>query len=286
MNFYASGIINMFQEHRVVVVTPAGRQRYLEALIPQVQSMKEIVDEYRLWVNTTEESDIRYMQDIAAEDPDFITLEYLPEGVQHSGNMSIHHFFRNCQDPKTVYVRFDDDIILLDTQTAFQDFLQWRIENPQFFLVYGTILNNAVCSHLLQRYGKLDTNRGFAGYACTDATGWKDPSFAENVHRQVLSQPDLAYFRPGVNWYLHLYERVSINCISWLGTDFAAFGGNVGADEEQWLSCDMPRILGRMNVIYGGYACVHYAFFTQRTHLDATDILDAYISKRSKQSKR
>jgi hypothetical protein len=266
----------MYEGYKIVVVTPAGRKAYLQLLIPQIQSMRSVVDEYRLWVNTTDPADIKYMQEEALKDPDFVKLEYLPDSVPHNGNLSIYTFFKNCQDPKTIYVRFDDDIIYIDTLEAFKNFLQYRIENPQYFLVYATILNNAVISHLLQRMGKLDMKAGYAGYECIDEVGWRDPLFAENIHHQILAWPSLNHLHLGCNWLLAANERVSINCISWLGYDFSTFDGNVGHDEELWLSCEKPRADNRMNVIYGGFACVHYAFHTQRAHMDGTNVLSSY----------
>ena len=78
------------------------------------------------------------------------------------------------------------------------------------------------------------------------------------------------------DWILYFNERVSINCISWLGSTFSEFDGQVGHDEEQWLACDAPVLKNKMNIIYGGFVCVHYSFFTQRDHLDKTDILQLY----------
>jgi hypothetical protein len=79
-------------------------------------------------------------------------------------------------------------------------------------------------------------------------------------------------------WHCLEYERVSINCISWLGSTFAQFNGKVGIDEEQWLSVDKPRTMepGSHNVIIGNAIVAHFSFYTQRAHLDATDILDEY----------
>ena len=74
---------------------------------------------------------------------------------------------------------------------------------------------------------------------------------------------------PGFEPVFEDYERVSINCISWLGSDFASFGGEVGKDEELWLSCVKPAETARPNVMYGGFAVVHFAFQTQRARLES-----------------
>lgn len=269
----------MYRGRRVVVVTPAGRRRYMRLLVPQILGLRDVVDEYRIWQNTEDATNIQYFQSLAAEHPDFVTVETLPPGVKVTGCITICRFFRNCADPDTVYVRFDDDIVLLDSLEAFKALLDFRIDNPRYFLVYGTVLNNSIITHVLQRIGALDVGRGKAGYGCMDPTGWRCPHFAEHLHRQVLAAPSLERFRMPVNWDLFHNERVSINCICWLGAEFAAFGGAVGPDEEQWLSVDKPRALRRINCVFGGFVAVHFAFESQRPGLEATDVLARYAER-------
>ena len=272
----------MHRGRRVVVVTPAGRRRYMELLVPQLLAYRDVVDEYRIWINTANRADIEYFEALAAEHPGFVTLARLPPGVPVRGNLTICHFFRACVDPDTVYVRFDDDVVLLDTLDAFRAFLDFRIDHPQLFLVYGTVLNNAVVAHVQQRFGLAPLDRGAVGYGCMDAVGWKCPKFAEGAHRHVLgvlaaNGGKLEGFRMP-NWLLFHYERVSINCISWLGEEFAKFGGVIERDEEKWLSVIKPRQLSKPNCIFGGYVVVHYAFAPQRAHLEATDVLAQYYA--------
>lgn len=266
----------MFADKRVVIVTPAGRRRYMEILLPQVQRLRDagLADEYRLWVNTTDAEDIRWMEQAAAADPDFVKLERLT--IPHDGSFSIYSFFKNCVDPGTVYVRFDDDLVLLDDPARFAEFLAFRIAHPEYFLVYGNILNNAAIAYLHQRVGTLDAAAGVTGAECMDATGWKSPQFVRNLHEQVLSARDLARFRLPFNWALLNYERVSINCISWLGEQFAAFGGKIAKDEEACLASDRPKLMKMPNCVFGGFVCVHYAFYVQRDKLEATDVLARY----------
>ena len=262
----------MIDDCKVVVVTPAGRKRYLELLIPQIVALQPYVDEYRLWANTTDQEDLKYMDEVAKQHSGFVKVE--PLSVKHAGNLSIYSFFKNCVDSETVYVRFDDDIVLIDSPAAFVDMVRFRIANPKYFLVYGNILNNAIVSHIHQRLGNLNLDAGATGYACTDETGWNNPRFAANIHLQVLDSP-LSRFHTR-NWDLFEYERVSINCISWLGSNFAEFNGLVGFDEEQWLSVDKPKTSRQMNCIFGSFVCVHYAFHPQRNYIDKTDILKLY----------
>jgi len=264
----------MLYNYRIVVVTPAGRRRYLELLIPQIIKLRPVVDEYRLWVNTVDNNDIEYMKSVEKEYPDFIKLEYLT--IPHNGNFSICSFFKNCTDLKTIYVRFDDDIIFVDKIESFTKFIEFRINNPEYFLVYANILNNAVISHIHQRLGNFNLDKGITGYSCMDNIGWNNQEFAVNLHNTILKEPvDLSkyYFN---KWILYFFERVSINCLAWLGSTFAEFNGNVDRDEEQWLSVDYPKSVNKMNIIFGNFVVVHYAFYPQRELVDKTDILNRY----------
>lgn len=258
-----------YKGHRVVVVTPAGRRRYLELLIPQVVGLADIVDEYQLWVNTTDSDDIAYMENVQSTNT-LVKLIRLPDDICVNGSKSICNFFKKCIEPNTIYIRFDDDIVLLDTKEAFISFLDFRIGNPQFFLVYGCILNNAITSHLLQRSMQLDTMHGISTYQCMCPVGWRNGEFAKNVHNQIAQNNfDLSKFRMGSNWLLYDCERVSINCISWIGTGLDnACGGIVGAEEEYELSTNIPRKNNMINIIFGGFCCVHFAFYTQRDDVD------------------
>ena len=78
------------------------------------------------------------------------------------------------------------------------------------------------------------------------------------------------------NWILNVYERCSINVISWTGADFKKFDGVVDSDEENFLSTEKPKVLKRPNMIIGDTLFVHYSFYTQREFLDSTDILLRY----------
>ena len=267
----------MFRGYRIVIVTPAGRERYLKLLFKEVYKLREYVDEYRLWVNTTNIDDIKYMEELKLQYPDFVTLEYLT--VEFDYNKSIGSFFKNCIDNNTIYLRFDDDIIELDDKNAFVKFLNFRIDNPNYFLVFANILNNSIISNLHQRFGNFNLNDKLTEYSVVCKTGYFDSEFAENLHRQVLSKP-LNEFRLPIKWVFYNYERVSINCISWFGSEFKKFHGIINHDdEEEWLTTIKPEELKMPCCMFGDYTCVHYAFCTQRAHLDNTDILARYTNR-------
>jgi hypothetical protein len=205
--------------YKMVVAMPAGRRRYMEVMIPRILKQKGFIDEFRIWCNTKNQSDIEYIQKIVSTNNDFVTIDYLPAKADKIGEgWAIHHFFKNAVDPNTVYLRIDDDIVWVE-KDFFKKIYKFRIENPKYFLVYGNIVNNAICDHLCQRNGAYEPEPHY-GFDSNDGNGWRNPILAETKHRKLLeniknNHLEKYRFAPTV---LQNYERVSINCISWLGS--------------------------------------------------------------------
>ena len=248
--------------HRLVVCTPAGRRRYLEVLARHVLA-DPFVDEWRLWANTEDAADVEWMDALAAEEP---RVKVHRPSWPLEGNFSIHKYFPGCCDPDAVYVRLDDDIVFCQFR-AVSELASVRVADPGPFLYYGNVLNNGITSHLHQRSGRLTKAHGLVGYECKDPVAWDSGPFALDLHRAFLTNP-VAKFWQLPDWELWHYERCSINVISWLGRDFAQFGGRFDRDEENWLACVGPRERSRPNQIAGDYLFVHYAFGPQRGAVD------------------
>jgi hypothetical protein len=262
----------MFEGYRIVAVTPAGRRRYLKLLVPQVLAC-DLVDRYDLWVNTSDAGDLAFMEALPALD-ERVRLVPQPDGVP-PGWDAIRDFFRGAQDEDTIYLRLDDDVVWLEPG-FFETLLRFRIANPHYFLVMPLIINNAVCTNLLQTCGKLAPSR-YVGAACMDPVGWRDPGFALLLHRLFI---DLV--RRGETHRLHCgareiaLNRFSINAISWLGRDMAAIGGRVRLGEEEDLSNIIPTRLGRANCFCTDTIAAHFAFYVQRHVVDRSDVLEQY----------
>ena len=84
----------MINNKKIIVVTPAGRKRYMEPLFKYILREKDIIDEYRIWVNTKNKEDIEYFYSLKKEYPGFITLdERFIEEPDCGINFNIHRFF-------------------------------------------------------------------------------------------------------------------------------------------------------------------------------------------------
>ena len=92
----------MFKNYKVIVNTAAGRRRYLKLLIPQVLQ-SDIVDQYDLWVNTTDKLDIAFLEQVAKKYPK-VNLIWQPDNVIKGSVVKFIPFFwwlfcdfyRNC----------------------------------------------------------------------------------------------------------------------------------------------------------------------------------------------
>ena len=276
------------KKYKVVGVTPAGRRRYLEILIPNLLKQRPWLDEHIFWINTENTEDILYIEEMCQEYPDF--FKFRKSKVKVNGNHSIAHFFEECVNADTIYVRFDDDICWL-ADNAVKELVQFRLKNPEYFIVFGNIINNAICNYLHQRFGKLDLNIGVKNnlsYDCLDPESWGSGKVASIIHeifltREKNNQADIYLFD---KWILSNYERFSINFFAFFGADFAKFGGKVGEvneqkikkiEEEPWLSQFKPEQLKRPNCICGTALASHFSFFPQREYLESsTKILSDY----------
>lgn len=272
----------MHENYRVVSTTPAGRRRYIEILYPYLLSQRHVIDKHVFWINTLVEENIEFLEQLASQYPDFFELHYLehlpevPSGYDCSA-YEIYRFFPHYVDPDTIYLRFDDDICYIAPETV-AALLDYRLRNRDPLIVLPAIVNNSYCSHLQQRYGALPMHMGVCNYE-TLGIAWESGEFANMVHTEFLNalgrgEEDRFKFN---QWLLHGYEKVSINSLCWMGVDFARFGGQVGSDEENWLTAVQPKVLGRPNVIYGQGLVVHFAFHTQRAYLEReTNLLSTY----------
>ena len=269
----------MYGGRKVVVVTPAGRRRYLEILSRYVLA-SPYMDQWQLWVNTEDLQDLAWMLELTVcESTRGGRVEAFFGGDPSKGNANIHTFYPNAAEPDTIYVRLDDDIVWL-APDFFEQLLDSRLGSPDTFLLSANVVNNAICDHLHQRTGALGFQRGAVGYACMDPTGWNNPAHAEYAHRSFLADAGSLCWRRWrfPDWTLFQGERFSINAICWTGEDMQKVLklGGVGLDEEANLACSFPLHLQKWNKIAGRAVCSHFAYHTQRDHLDQTDLLDQY----------
>lgn len=265
----------MYKDFKVIVNTAAGRRRYMQYLIPQVLACS-IVDRYDLWLNTTNKQDLEFFRILAMKYPK-INLVWQPEGVIN-GNKSINAFYKQCIESDAIYFKLDDDIVWLENNLI-ENMVKFRIENPNFFLVSPLVINNPLSTYLLQIYEKLHLNIYHNSDPFSDIL-WRSGKFAADLHNWFINN----YLRPHKTPQLHLgngkipisMTRFSINSILWFGKEMKEMGGIIPDDDEEYLSCIYPTLLGKSNCWNTNAIVAHFAFYTQRAYLDQKGILEKY----------
>ncbi len=282
-------------DYKIISVTPAGRERYLRILVPYLLRNRHILSEHHFWLNTNRQTDIAYIEGLAEKFPDFFKINRKELFSNYAHFASIWQYFQDYTDESTVYIRFDDDICFI-APDAIPALIKHRLANPRPFLVYGNIINNAVCTHIQQLTGTVPSNWGKVSYSCLDRNGWKNPGFSARLHKHFLAdleQERMNRWKFG-KWVIEDYRRFSVNVISWFGKDMKMVDelncgnlvtsaitdpltGNQVKGEEQFISETLPRRFSRPCEICGEAIFSHFAFYTQRSYLEkATALLERY----------
>lgn len=263
----------MYKNYKIVVNTAAGRRRYMQYLIPYVIS-SNIVDRYDIWINTHNQVDIEFFKQLSVKF-EKINLVWQPDGIVN-GNSTINAFYKECVEHNTIYFKLDDDIVWMEPNLI-EKMVEFRVDNPQYFLVSPLVINNSLTTYLLQVSGKIKLQQ-YCNSASDHPILWKSGVFAHELHSWFLRK----YLRPNKweNLYIGKKEmgmtRFSINSILWFGEEMKKIEGIVPGDDEEFLSCIYPTKLGISNAWNGDAIVAHFAFFTQRAFLDANHILEEY----------
>ena len=283
---------------RVVSVTPAGRKRYLEILVPYLLKNRAKISEHHFWVNTPVVTDIAYIKQLCYDYPDF--FKYITNPNTDTLTNPLNLFHPLCTDENTIYIRFDDDICWIANDLV-DNIIKFRIENPDYFLVFANIINNSVCAMLHQRCGVFDYPALTCDGVC-NGNAWANTDLALFQHTELIhhiKEKTTDVYKCFKKWLLFdgpkvdekiipegsfgknfKHGRFSINCMCWFGRDYAKFGGKVYNEEytheEGWLTDFYPQSINKFNAICGDALVSHFAYFSQRAILETTDLLDQY----------
>lgn len=273
----------MIRNRKVVVFTPWGRELTASLLFKYMQRdhLAGVVDEWHLWMNTDDhqESDRKYGYSLA-EEHDWIKTFERPAGeVLYPKQMNTGRFYTYTQEPNTIYVRMDDDIVWVEAN-AISRLVEHRIDNPFPFVVFPLIWNNAVCSYYLQQGEQMPSWWGVVGNHCMDEVGWRNPKFAEGIHGHLLEmirtdQVDKLFMHTSIQ--LPVGQQFSVSCFAQFGEEYSRVAGNLGGEEEGWHTISQPYELKRPNLIVPNSIISHFSFYHQREYLlNKTNLLEQY----------
>jgi len=295
----------MLKNKKIICVSPVGRKRYMEILFPYILKNKHIIDEYHLWFNTKNSEDASYIRSFAEANKNFVKI--IENDSQYLGKVdNVKFFYKYCTDPDTIYIKIDDDIVFIEDGT-FEKLVNFKINNPHYFLVYPMIINNHWCSYFLKEKGIIDNHS-------STLNDWKNNFDKVRAQMSIkTSEPRLHHFlKPEQILCNHFWgngevaynilnnfikdvkennigkykignielvnkESCSINFICWEGETFKEFNGNVESlEDESWLTTFYPLYSNQTNCICSDSIVVHYSFYIQREYLDKSDILQKY----------
>lgn len=248
---------------KTIVVITAGRQRYMEKLILQLKEEKEYFDELQLWDNARTYSDRMYIFQLSQEYPWIKYCEKPKNCGKSIGLSSFDLFYEYILEPNCLFIKIDDDVVFLE-RGLINKVREFRLKNPDPPVVYVNTINNGICAYLqqnngnglLQNFPKLELK--------ADNQLWRSGELAYKLQKEF--REDLNKLRHE-KWYVKsqlIKGRFSINCISWTTESIPNIKECVGNEDEEWLTVDLPKILGKENILFGETVCQHFAYFPQR----------------------
>jgi len=297
---------------KLIVITFAGRRRYMEILFKYIEKYKNHIDEYHIYLATQNMDDIGYIQDFQSKNKNFVKIIKLEDYTSFDKSLVWNLAYKNCQEENAIYLKLDDDIVYFD-ESLFTDFIPYRIQNLNPPLLYPVIINNHFMSWMLQEFGiynpdvkseigntwattlsrvypyivenkknKLRVGDFIRDEEILCPMGWGNLKYCYDLHDQFLqdmNKNNIHKYKFGSNVTLNSYFAVSINACSWIGSDFKNLKNTYAemVEDEPWWSLYIPIWTGRANEIYGNCVVSHYSYYRQRElGLDSTDILDRY----------
>lgn len=258
------------KQYQVVVVTPAGRAKYLDIFKKYVyRKMAEgLIDGWQLWQNTIEQSDIDYLASMEAENPKVkrYFIDNIVPTYKTCDPMRTCEFFQNTQDDDTIYIRFDDDIVWCE-EDAVLKIVNARIEHPDAYLIYPNIINSTITCRMYQDSGCLGQEAGLVNGEYLDEFTYTDSKLIDLIHNtfrlKYEAEHTADFYVPSRSF--DNYQHFSICCIAWWGKDHLV----VGSSEEPSLAWELPREHNRPVWFLGDCLMVHYSYHTQRDYLES-----------------
>jgi hypothetical protein len=268
-------------KQKIVTVCPAGRRRYMELLTAHLKYQHSLgaIDEHNWWINTENPPDVAFMKKTAKENPWIKCIE----GVKVNGIFSIPYFYPHAADPNTIYIKIDDDIVWMHPM-AITNMIKCRLENPEPLLICGSVVNSSLCNYQHQQKGCIPKELGELVFETGGIDwAWDNGPLAEKIHNCFLEKYDKGetedYFFPDTP--LDKYQRVSINCICWLGStmkQLLPWPSIVfeGLGDEDWLTMIKSKEIQIPNIMCGSALMSHFSYFTHRRYLDQCILLTKY----------
>jgi hypothetical protein len=172
---------------------------------------------------------------------------------------------------KTIVIKADDDIVHMGSSVQLKAFLDFRLDHPEYSLVFPNIVNNGATAYLQKKHGVLPEVQDELEDAMPTIGGklWNSASLARRLHEKYIADPG-AFVYDGFE-PIPPKHRVSINFFAVLPSMLETFP-RAGDDDEQYLTVVHPG----QKAVFNGFAVSHLSFHPQERDIDATDLIQKY----------
>ena len=264
----------MYRGYRIVAIVPTkGEKRHLEILLTYLRR-SNMFDEIRLILNEGRIDDIAYVESLKSCTDTWINPYIKP----WCGTWMIEAL-KDCQDSNTIYYKIDGDVVFVDTH-AVERLINYRINNPEPFIVSANVVNNGVCNYYCQQAGVYDSKFWKLTCRSNDGFSFMNMEFIKWLHEFFLEHAESGnverFYIPNV--VLSEYTYFSVNNYAIFGRDLIGLTERmpIGSDEG-YVTQIFPREFSRPCEICGNSVVVHYSFHTQRDFLNNNpSILERY----------
>jgi len=237
----------------------------------------KLIDEIHLWDYCRNEDDRKWLKSLP-----YTYMEPSDKGAKWK---SYYDHYYNALDDKTILIKCDDDVVSLDTDN-FSKFLDFRIDNPNYFMVFPNIINNGVAAYFQQNaHGVIpkdlmDLEMPPGGHG---GSLWSSLDLCRKLHELFLKDP--SKFVYDGHHEIDTGVRFSINVFAVMKQHVLKGFKDVSPDDEQHLTVDVTNKFNLKNAIYNGMYASHFSFGEQDKHGDISELLgrykDLYYSKGS-----
>jgi hypothetical protein len=173
-----------------------------------------------------------------------------------------------------VILKCDDDIVYFDLDKL-EEFIAFRRNRREFFMVSANVVNNGVCAFFQQRSGVIPQEDDVFELPPNGLCGslWNDGAKAERLHRLFLNRRNRFTAAGGepIGWN----QRISINFVALLGEDLG-FIPDIMFDDEHDLCYGVRKRAKKQNCIFPRFVASHLSFWKQEAGMEVPEIISGY----------
>jgi hypothetical protein len=274
----------MFNNYRVVTITPIGNYKYADLLSHYLLQNRDIIDQHIWWINTHNTYDISYISTIICKYRDFFDLYYNNNLKYFGVKNGLSNIYMQFNDKKTIYIKINDDICWMQ-KDALRELVQFRINNPEYFVIHPFINNTTKATYVLQLLNLfsmdiLDISPVVMRKQQLSLSDLK-PEISESIHKNFLELiktdqlSELTNCLPKIVNFL--YDYIPDHCVCWFGKHFTEFEETAKIYQKEWISQIESKERQMPTCICTSSIMSHFAFKSHENYLlNKTNILESY----------